>query len=62
MKAIFLGYPKGVKGYKLWLINERKVIISRNVIFNENAFFKTNLQVLKHTQNIDNFQFEVESD
>ena len=32
MKAIFLGYPKGVKGYRLWLINEMKVIISRDVI------------------------------
>ena len=49
MKAIFLGYPKGVKWYRLWLINERKVIISRDVIFNENVFFKRNLQVLEHT-------------
>ena len=61
MKAIFLGYPKGVKGYRLWLINDRKVVISRDVIFNEKVFFKTNLQVPEPTKNADNFQFEVEN-
>ena len=45
MKAVFLGYPKGVKGYRLWLIDERKVVISRDVTFNEKLFFETNLQV-----------------
>ena len=45
VKAIFLGYPKGVKGYRLWLVNETKVVISRDVIFNEKIFFKTNMQV-----------------
>lgn len=37
LKCIFLGYPKGVKGYKLWFIDERKCIISRDVTFNENV-------------------------
>ena len=59
MKAVFLGYPKGVKGYRLWLIDERKVVISRDVTFNEKLFFKTNLQV--QNQKPDSFQFEVEN-
>ena len=34
-KVVFLAYPKGVKGYKLWLIQDKKVIINRDVMFNE---------------------------
>ena len=42
-KAFFLGYSSGVKGYKVWLIDEKKAIISRDIIFNENIFYKTNV-------------------
>ncbi|KAL3623657.1 hypothetical protein CASFOL_032473 [Castilleja foliolosa] len=37
LKCIFLGYPTGVKGYRLWCIepNERRMVISRDVTFNE---------------------------
>ena len=35
MKCIFLGYPKGVKGYRLWNPNTRKCVISRDVVFKE---------------------------
>ena len=62
MKAIFLGYPKGAKGYRLWLINEKKVVISRDVIFNEMTFFKTNLHAPEQYKETGNFQFEVEND
>ncbi|KAL0321779.1 UNVERIFIED_CONTAM: Retrovirus-related Pol polyprotein from transposon TNT 1-94 [Sesamum calycinum] len=36
----FIGYPDGVKGYRLWLRSQLgfKVLISRNVIFNESEF------------------------
>ncbi|CAH9089803.1 unnamed protein product [Cuscuta europaea] len=39
-KCIFLGYPEGVKGYRIWDRNQSgfKVIISRNVVFNESDF------------------------
>jgi hypothetical protein len=37
VKRIFLGYKSGVKGYKLWSPETRKVLISRNVIFDESA-------------------------
>ena len=33
VKGVFIGYPTGVKGYKVYLINERKCVVSRNVIF-----------------------------
>ena len=34
-KMIFLGYPHGVKGYKMWDPLEKKVIISQDVTFDE---------------------------
>ena len=37
MKCIFLGFKVGVKGYKLWCPELKKVIISRDVIFDETA-------------------------
>ena len=35
MKCIFLGYEFGVKGYKLWCQEIKKLVISRGVIFYE---------------------------
>jgi len=37
MKCIFIGYPEGVKGYKLWKMKPggSKFIISRDVTFDE---------------------------
>ncbi|KAI5662081.1 hypothetical protein M9H77_21404 [Catharanthus roseus] len=36
-KGVFIGYPSGVKGYKVWLKGEPgvRVIVSRDVVFNE---------------------------
>jgi transposase InsO family protein len=36
-KCVFMGYPEGVKGYRLWARDEKgfKMITSRNVTFNE---------------------------
>ncbi|KAG8472495.1 hypothetical protein CXB51_034177 [Gossypium anomalum] len=37
IKCVFLGYKVGVKGYKLWCPENRKVLISRDVVFDETA-------------------------
>ncbi|KAL0308973.1 UNVERIFIED_CONTAM: Retrovirus-related Pol polyprotein from transposon TNT 1-94, partial [Sesamum radiatum] len=36
-KCVFIGYPEGIKGYRLWLRNQTgfKVVISKDVTFNE---------------------------
>ena len=37
VKCIFLGYPEGVKGYKLWCLEAgfKRCLVSRDVVFNE---------------------------
>ena len=37
MKCIFLGYKSSVKGYKLWCPKTKKLVISRDVIFDETS-------------------------
>ena len=39
-KGIFTGYLEGVKGFIIWLLEEKKCIISRNVVFREDQMFK----------------------
>ena len=40
IKCVFVGYQEGTKGYRLWDRQSGgvKIIISRDVIFNENVF------------------------
>ncbi|KAF3632474.1 hypothetical protein FXO38_26141 [Capsicum annuum] len=35
VKCLFMGYKPSVKGYKLWCLENRKVIISRDVVFDK---------------------------
>lgn len=45
LPGIFLGYPADQKGYKVYLLDSRKVVVSRNVSFIENTFpFRTKLK------------------
>ena len=39
LKGIFMGYPQGTKGYRVWLPEEEKSTISRNVVFDENSLY-----------------------
>ncbi|KAG8478240.1 hypothetical protein CXB51_028177 [Gossypium anomalum] len=52
IKCVFLGYKAGVKGYKLWCPENRKVVISRDVVFDETAMI-SNLS-LKDSSNKEN--------
>ncbi|KAG8488518.1 hypothetical protein CXB51_016434 [Gossypium anomalum] len=52
IKCVFLGYKTGVKGYKLWCPENRKVVISRDVVFDETAMLP-NLS-LKDSSNKEN--------
>ncbi|GJU74030.1 retrovirus-related pol polyprotein from transposon TNT 1-94 [Tanacetum coccineum] len=39
-KGIFMGYGEGVKGYRIWSPSERRVILSRDVTFDEDYLFR----------------------
>ena len=36
--AIFVGYPRGYKGYKLYSLDTKKFFVSRDVVFYESIF------------------------
>lgn len=40
VKGSFVGFPQGTKGFRIWLPEEEKCTISRNVIFNEDEMFR----------------------
>lgn len=37
-ECVLVGYPDGIKGYKLWDLKEKRFLISRDVIFEEDIF------------------------
>ena len=39
-QCVFLRYGKGVKSYKFWDLTANKVVISRDVVFDENFMLK----------------------
>nr|GEX85054.1 retrovirus-related Pol polyprotein from transposon TNT 1-94 [Tanacetum cinerariifolium] len=46
IKCVLLGYPEGVKGYRLYRLNDEspKIVTSRNVVFNESVMYKDTLK------------------
>nr|GEU72658.1 retrotransposon protein, putative, Ty1-copia subclass [Tanacetum cinerariifolium] len=51
IKCIFLVYKYGVKGYKLWCPKNEKVVISTNLIFNEQKIFLENFSTNVRVEN-----------
>ncbi len=43
VKCVFLGYGSGVKGYKLWNPETKRVLMSRSVVFNESVMYHDSL-------------------
>jgi hypothetical protein len=41
-KCVFLGYGLGVKGYKLWNLETKKIVLSRSVVFKEYEIYYAN--------------------
>ncbi|GJS69264.1 retrotransposon protein, putative, ty1-copia subclass [Tanacetum coccineum] len=62
IKCIFLGYPDGVKGYRLWRLDDvkPKIIISRDVVFNESLMYKDTLKGAGAADSRKEVEFEVE--
>ena len=49
LKGVFIGYPTGVKGYRVWLLEDRKCVISRNAVFREALVYK-DIQKVKEVE------------
>nr|KYP69746.1 Retrovirus-related Pol polyprotein from transposon TNT 1-94 [Cajanus cajan] len=43
-KGLFMGYRHGVKGYRIWSPSEKKIILSRDVVFDESHMFHMRLE------------------
>lgn len=39
-KGIFVGYPTGIKGFRVWLLDDKKCVVSRDVVFQEGIMYK----------------------
>ncbi|GJZ96173.1 retrovirus-related pol polyprotein from transposon TNT 1-94 [Tanacetum coccineum] len=62
IKCIFLGYPDGVKGYRLWRLDDvkPKIIISMDFVFSEILMYKDTLKGASTTDSYKEVGFEVE--
>ncbi|GJY50218.1 retrovirus-related pol polyprotein from transposon TNT 1-94 [Tanacetum coccineum] len=62
IKSIFLGYPDGVKGYKLWRLDDvkPKIIIIKDVVFNESLMYKDTLKGARAADSGNEVEFKVE--
>lgn len=62
-KGYFVGYPSGVKGFRIWCPEEKKCIISRDVTFQENDLYKSPrspIDQLSDQKDLERFDLEVE--
>ncbi|KAJ4719824.1 Retrovirus-related Pol polyprotein from transposon TNT 1-94 [Melia azedarach] len=50
-KGVFVGYGDGVKGYRIWSPSEKRVILSRNVVFDENSIFNPTVKSIVVSEN-----------
>ena len=68
-RAVFLEFKRGVKGYKLWDSDDMKIILSRDVIFDESSMMKSlssqqveSSQVKGISQRVENDAFSLSPD
>ncbi|XP_076918557.1 uncharacterized protein LOC143579028 [Bidens hawaiensis] len=55
--GIFLGYPRGTKGYKIYDVKNGKIIVSRDVRFVENIFPYGSQIDHEEDEELENFEF-----
>ncbi|GJY11449.1 retrotransposon protein, putative, ty1-copia subclass [Tanacetum coccineum] len=63
IKCVLLGYPEGVKGYRLYRLDNKspKIVTSRNVVFNESVMYKDTLKDSGESDKfVEELQVEVE--
>ncbi|GJU75510.1 retrovirus-related pol polyprotein from transposon TNT 1-94 [Tanacetum coccineum] len=64
IKYVLLVYPEGVKGYRLYMLNDESptIVTSRNVVFNESVMYKDTLKDsgVGTDKSVEELQVEVE--
>ncbi|GKF12211.1 retrotransposon protein, putative, ty1-copia subclass [Tanacetum coccineum] len=63
VKCVLLGYPEGVKGYRLYRLDDEspKIVTSKNVVFNESVMYKDTLKNSgADDKSVEELQVEVE--
>lgn len=54
-KGIFLGYGQETKGFRIWLLEDQRVVISKDVVFHEDCLYKdVEPAVASETSKVDN--------
>lgn len=55
LKGIFFGYGQGIKGFRIWFLEDQKVVISKDVVFYEECLYKdVNVLVDSEVSKVDN--------
>ena len=57
--GVFMGYGDGVKGYRVWSPSEKRVVMSRNVVFDESSMLKASAESISEAEQED-FDKQVE--
>jgi len=58
---VFVGYDYAMEGYQLWDPTSRKIVISRDVTFDESSFLKSNVERIEQEQVSPNQQVQLEA-
>ncbi|KAH9660266.1 hypothetical protein KPL70_024153 [Citrus sinensis] len=66
LKGVFIGYPEGVKGFKVWCtdLNPPRCIVSRDIVFNEGGLIQDSEAAVdenEKSRSEDRLELEVES-
>jgi len=59
---VFMGFKKGVKGYKIWVSKNKKNILSKDVTFDEASMVKSMNSQQVENENTNRISQQVESD
>ena len=61
-KGVFVGFKRGIKGFKIWDPTDKKFLLSRDVTFEEASMWKPKVSQQVETSKTKEISQQVESD